>query len=110
MTLATLIVFEVFALVLFWSCFGRLAHTCKCNTKRPVRWVFTALCIMGVLCAVAPWLTDYQPDALTTALLTAAALAQVVTSHYWRQGVPAQFTNATKARHTCRAPREGTKP
>lgn len=83
-------VWEVLAAALFYSCFCRAAFTNKRNTRRDVRWVFTYLGVMSLLCVLAP-LWGYEPDGFTTALLGAIALVQLVTAHHWRRGVPAQF-------------------
>ncbi len=91
MKLAVLILFQVFGAALLWSCFSRLTFTSKRNTKRAVRWTFTALAVVAAVCLAAPWFADYQPDAMATALLGISALTQLVTAHYWRAGVPRQF-------------------
>jgi hypothetical protein len=86
-----LILYAVFSAALFWSCLCRLRHTCKRNTQRAVRWVFTALTVMALVCLCAPLLWHYEPDRMATALLGLLAMTQIVTSHFWRQGVPPQF-------------------
>ncbi len=91
-----LLLFEIYALALLLSCFCRLALTRKSNTVRAVRWTFTALSIVAACCVAAPWLTGYQPDAMATALVGVIALTQIVTSHHWRKGVPAQFLKEPK--------------
>jgi hypothetical protein len=85
-----LTLFEIFAFGLFWSCFCRSAHTSKANTKRDIRWAFTILGVVAIVCMVAP-LWGYEPDGLVVLVLAAATITQLVTAHHWRAGVPRQF-------------------
>lgn len=85
-----LALFEAFSLLTFYTCFCRSAHTSKANTKRDVRWAFTLLGVVSILCIVAP-LWGYQPDLISLLLAASAAIVQVVTSHHWRRGVPLPF-------------------
>jgi hypothetical protein len=82
--------FEAFSFATFWSCFCRAAHTSKTNSKRDIRWAFTSLGVVSILCIAAP-LYDWQPDAIAVLMAGAIAAVQVVTSHHWRQGVPEKF-------------------
>ena len=82
--------FEAFSITTFWSCFCRAAHTSKTNSKRDIRWAFTLLGIVSILCIAAP-LYEWRPDAIAVLLAGAIASVQVVTSHHWRAGVPKQF-------------------
>lgn len=91
-----LVLFELFAVALFMSCVCRASYTNKRNTKRDVRWAFTFLGVVAVLCMVAP-VFGYEPDGLVTALLAAIALLQVVTAHHWRAGVPPRFQQESKS-------------
>lgn len=83
--------FLLSAAVLVFACFCRFVHTDKTNTVRPIRWVFAILSVVACVCLFAPLLGHYQPDGIATALVTVLALTQVVTSHYWRAGVPQPF-------------------
>lgn len=85
------IVFEAFAIALFSSCLCRASYTNKANTKRDIRWAFTFLGVMSLVAVLAPLLWGYEPDGMSTALLAAMTVVQLVTSHHWRNGVPAQF-------------------
>lgn len=85
-----LIIWEAFALPLAYSLFCRALHTHKGNTKRDVRWVFTFMGVVALVCVFAPFF-GYDPDALTMMLLAAIAMVQVVTAHHWYAGVPARF-------------------
>jgi hypothetical protein len=85
-----LYLFEAFSLAIFYACFCRAAHTSKANTKRDIRWVFTLLGVVSIVCMAAP-LFDYRPDGIAVVLAGAIALVQFVTSHHWRAGVPKQF-------------------
>lgn len=91
MKLYLVIVFELAAALLVWSCFCRAAFTHKRNTRRPIRWTFTLLAIMACTCFFAPILWHYEPDGVSAGLAGVLALTQLVTNHYWRQGVPPQF-------------------
>lgn len=84
------IVWEVFAWALVYSCFCRASHTSKRNTRRDIRWAFTYLGVMSLLCALAPF-WGYAPDGFTVALLGAITVVQLTTAYHWRHGVPAQF-------------------
>ncbi len=90
MKLFLLVLFLAFSVLLLASCFCRATHTHKGNTRRPVRWTFTAQGVLACICCFAPCY-GYEPDGLATGLVGVLALTQVVTSHYWRQGVPRQF-------------------
>jgi len=85
-----LLLYEVFALALLYSCFCRATHTTKANTRRDVRWAFTLLGVTAVVATLAP-LFGFVPDGMETALLGAIAILQLVTAHHWRAGVPAPF-------------------
>lgn len=85
-----LALFELAALSLFWCCFCRSSFTSKRNTKRDVRWAFTLLGVVAIVCIVAP-LWDYRPDPIAIIVLVAAALVQLVTDHHWRGGLPKAF-------------------
>jgi hypothetical protein len=85
-----LAIFELFALLLFFSCFCRSVHTSKANTKRDIRWAFTFLGVVAILCIVLP-LWGWRPDTVTVLLIAAAAITQLVTSYHWRAGVPPRF-------------------
>jgi hypothetical protein len=85
-----LALFECFSLSIFYSCFCRAAHTSKANTKRDIRWVFTVLGVVSIICAAAPVL-GYEPDGIAVLLTAAISLVQFVTSYHWRNGVPQRF-------------------
>jgi hypothetical protein len=85
-----LALFEAFSAAIFWSCFCRAVHTSKANTVREVRWAFTLLGVVSIMCIVAP-LFHYQPDGIAVMLAGAIAVVQIVTSSHWRHGVPARF-------------------
>lgn len=91
MNMLYLIIFDAHALALLASCFCRLSKTCKARTKPVIRWTFTALSIVAAWCSVAPWIFGYQPDMISTALVSVIAYTQIVTAHYWRSGVPPSF-------------------
>lgn len=94
MTLADVQValFEGFSFAVFWSCFCRAAHTSKANTKRDIRWAFTLLGVVSIVCMVAP-LWGYHPDLVSVLLAGSTAIVQTVTAYHWRRGVPARFAN-----------------
>ena len=91
MTTTRLVLFEIFLLLVVYSCFCRATHTSKANTRRPIRWTFSALGAVAVFSALGPLVADYQPDGVATALAGVLCLSQLVTNHYWRNGVPAPF-------------------
>lgn len=91
MSLFIFILFQVFAALLVYSCFCRASFTNKGNTLRPVRWTFSMLGVVACFALFGPWITTYEPDGFATALLGAITLTQMVTSHYWRAGVPQRF-------------------
>ena len=96
MTLFLLCVFQVSALLLVGSCICRAYHTHKGNTRRPVRWTFSALSVVACLSLFGPWF-GYEPDGVSTALIGVLTLTQLVTSHYWRAGVPRQFSQEDRS-------------
>jgi hypothetical protein len=90
MTDGHIALFEAFSIAIFWSCFCRAVHTSKANTVREVRWAFTLLGVVSILCIVAP-LWGYHPDGIAVLLVGAIAVLQITTSHHWRGGVPERF-------------------
>lgn len=85
-----LLLWEAFALALFYSCFCRASHTHKGNTVRAIRWAFTLLGVVSILCVLAP-LWDYAPEGMAVLLLGTFTVVQVTTAHHWRKGIPAAF-------------------
>ncbi len=84
---------------LVWSCLCRFAHTSKINTRAPIRWAFTALSVYASLSLFGPYASDWQPDAMNVIALAAITAVQVVTSYFWRDGVPVQFrTDSERAK------------
>ena len=82
--------FEAFALALFYSCFCRALFTSKKNTRRDIRWAFTYLGVISLVCVLAPFWGD-EPDGITIALIGAIAVVQLTTAYHWRRGVPDKF-------------------
>jgi hypothetical protein len=85
-----LVLWEVAAWALVYSCFCRAAFTNKRNTRRDVRWAFSLLGVMALLSVFLPF-WGYNPDGFTVALLVVITLVQLTTAHHWRNGVPAKF-------------------
>ena len=85
-----LAMFEVFSLSILWSCFCRAAHTSKANTKRDIRWAFTVLGVVAIICVASP-LAGYEPDGIAVLLSGAMSLVQGATAYHWRRGVPDRF-------------------
>ncbi len=85
---------------LAWSCFCRLVRT-DAETIREVRlaiWfeamaagLVMAAPFMPALVPEAQWTTGTTPRWIWLVLLLAATLVQIVTSKYWRHGVPDDF-------------------
>jgi hypothetical protein len=84
-----LVVHEVLAGLLFWSCFCRAVKMSK-RTHNAVRLAFWAESIAAVVVVFAP-LRGWQPDAITNILLIGVTTVQLVTAYYWQHGVPAPF-------------------
>jgi hypothetical protein len=85
-----LVLWELAAWALVYSCFCRASFTSKANTRRDIRWAFSLLGIMALLSVFAPF-WGYDPDGFTVALLVVITLVQLTTAHHWRQGVPVKF-------------------
>ena len=71
----TLVMWEALAGALVYSCFCRASFTSKANTKRDIRWAFTILGVVSILCIVSP-LWGYRPDWLVI-LMTSATGRQL---------------------------------
>lgn len=87
---AQLALWEGFSLTLVYSCFCRASFTSKANTRRDIRWAFTCLGVVSLMCVLGP-LWGYAPDGLSVALIGAMAVVQLTTALHWRQGVPEKF-------------------
>jgi predicted membrane channel-forming protein YqfA (hemolysin III family) len=88
--IAQLVLFEVFAWSVFWTCLCRATHMSKRTTVRAIRWAFVALGVASVLAGAAP-LFGYDPDGVVTMLAGAVAIVQAATAYHWRHGVPVPF-------------------
>ena len=100
MTTSLVILQMLLAAALAHSCFCRLVRT-DSETIREVRlaiW-FEAMAaglvlgapVMPLLLPEADWEPGTTPTWIWLVLLLAAALVQIVTSRYWRGGVPVDF-------------------
>lgn len=86
-----LLLHTVLAAALVWSCVCRFTHTSKTNTRAPIRWAFSALAVYAAVSLFAPYASDWMPDAMSVLALAAITAVQVVTSFFWRHGVPVRF-------------------
>jgi hypothetical protein len=84
------VIHEILSLLLLYTCFCRAVRMCT-KTDRSVRLAFWTMSMSAVLCAFAPISFNWQPDFVSLALLISTVTVQMVTSSYWRQGVPEQF-------------------
>jgi len=85
-----LIIHEAFAVLLLYTCFCR-AVKMNSGTRRTVRLAFYALSLSALLCVFAPLTFKWRPDFVSLALLVAVVIVQMVTSSYWRDGIPQHF-------------------
>lgn len=85
-----LIVHELLCAVLFWTVFERAA-LCSDRVRTDVRFAFFMLGIAACAGLVAPLVWDYRPHTVGVLLLAAVVLVELVTSRYWRGGVPPAF-------------------
>jgi len=87
---ALLVMHEALCLVVLWSVFCRAVQSTS-RVRVAVRASFVALGLVASAGLVAPLAWGLQPGWFSMALLAAIALVQIVTAHYWRNGVPARF-------------------
>jgi ABC-type transport system involved in multi-copper enzyme maturation permease subunit len=89
-----LVVHEVLSFLLFYTCFCR-AVKMDHNTRKAVLLSFWLLSIASVLCIFAPLALAWEPDIVSVFLLFAIVVVQLVTSSYWRHGVPRDYVGAS---------------
>ena len=87
------IVHELLALLLGWSCFCRATRMSGRSTRRDVRLAFWALAIAAVVAMFAPAIWDWRPEPVSLVLLIGITVVQSVTSRHWVAGVPHGFTS-----------------
>ena len=94
--MSLLIIHEILALALLYSCFCRAVKTGE-TTRPDVLVVFWLLGVASVVNVFAPivW-PKWAPDAASLSLLAATLLVQLVMAKDWRHGVPHQLKKAEK--------------
>lgn len=91
MSTATIVlVHELLCVALFYSVFFRAVQTCE-KVRANVRFAFFCLGLVACGGMAAPIAWSFVPDLFSLALLAGVALVQLVTTYYWRNGVPDRF-------------------
>ena len=85
-----LVLHEVLCLVVLWSVFCRAVQS-TARVRVAIRASFVFLGLVASAGLVAPLAWGMHPGWFSMALLAAIALVQIVTAHYWRNGVPPRF-------------------
>ena len=85
-----LIAHELLCLVLIVTVFCRAVRMDD-TVRMDVRLAFFLLGAVACLGVPAPWVWGLYPNPFTLLLLGGIALVQIVTSRYWRTGVPLSF-------------------
>ena len=91
LTLDLVALFEIFAWLLLWTSFSRLAYMSKHTTRRAVRWSVSVDFVIATLCIWAPY-CGYSPDGLIVSLLAAFAVGSAAQGYNWKGGVPEHFS------------------
>lgn len=87
---AMLIAHELLCLVLIFTVFCRAVRM-DGTVRIDVRLAFFLLGAVACMGVPAPLVLGFYPNAFTLLLLGGIALVQIVTSRYWRRGVPLSF-------------------
>lgn len=87
---AMLIAHELLCLILIGTVFCRAVRM-DSTVRIDVRLAFFLLGAVACIGVPAPWVWGFHPNAFTLLLMTGIALVQIVTSRYWRAGVPLSF-------------------
>lgn len=85
-----LLAHELLCLVLIFTVFCRAVRM-DSTVRIDVRLAFFLLGAVACLGMPAPWVWGFQASAFSLFLLGGIALVQIVTSRYWRRGVPLSF-------------------
>lgn len=85
-----LLVHELLAMALLWSCFCRAAMLSS-SARLDIRLAFWMLGTTAVWVLFYPLIWPWQPDAVSLALLLSIVVVQFVTSFHWKGGVPRAF-------------------
>lgn len=89
-----LVIHEALSIILFYTCFCR-AVKMDGSTRQAVLLSFWLLSMASVLCIFAPLALSWEPDVVSIFLLFAIVVVQLVTSSYWRHGVPRDYVEAS---------------
>jgi len=81
---------EASCALLFVTVFCRLVHTSQETTQTMVRFAFCTLGYVSIAGMVWPW-SGLPMDWYAVLLGFTIVFIQLVTAHFWRLGVPAQF-------------------
>lgn len=87
---AMLIAHELLCLVLIFTVFCRAVRM-NSSVRVDVRLAFFLLGAVACVGVPAPWVWGFNPNAFALMLMAVIALVQIVTSRYWRNGVPLSF-------------------
>lgn len=85
-----MLVHEVFATILLYTCFCR-AVKMDVSTALAIRLAFWGLGMAATVSIFAPIVWGWTPDSVSLALLISITTLQTVTSTYWRNEIPPQF-------------------
>lgn len=92
-----LIVHELLAIALFYTCFCRAVKTNR-TVKRDVLAAFWILGMVSCIAMFAPLAFGWRPDLMSIALLGSVVIVQIVTSAHWRDGIPKEFIDGRSIR------------
>lgn len=87
---AMLVAHELLCFVLIFTVFCRAVRMDN-SVRIDVRLAFFLLGAVACIGVPAPWVWGFSPNMFTLFLLGGITLVQIVTSRYWRVGVPLSF-------------------
>ena len=85
------VIHELLAGVLFYTCFCRAVHMDAESTDYGILGAFYLLGLSSVVMIAAPIVSSWRPSIPSIFLMLAVIVVQIVTSRYWHAGVPEQF-------------------
>lgn len=87
---AMLVAHELLCAILIFTVFCRAVRM-DFTVRLDVRLAFFLLGAVACLGVPAPLVWGFQPNGFTLLLLAGISIVQIVTSRYWRKGVPLSF-------------------
>lgn len=88
--MATLVVYEIVCVALFYTCFCRSVRTDK-DTITGVRLAFWGVASVTLFCAWLPTTGFFVVNWVDIAMPAAMLVVQLATAKHWRHGVPSAF-------------------